>query len=161
LLQWLRQAISWHKRYIDNPDELLGVAGLLNSDSNSVLLGYLLNFFWRGGTFGNRDIEALALARLLERNGLADAPSRLVRLSLTRLMSSHQRPVSDSTRRSLSESLVVIGSGDNQRRAAEAIRVILPLIDDNQLVIAPYLTPERQRKLAQNYLAPPRDTLLV
>lgn len=153
LLQSLRQAISWHKRYVENPDELLGVAGSLNSGSDSVLLGYLLNFLWRGGTFGNRDVEALALARLLEGNGLADVPSRLVRLSLTRLMSSQQRPVSDSTRRSLTESLVVIGSGDNQRRAAEAIRVILQLIDDSQLVIAPFLTPERQRKLAQNYLS--------
>lgn len=153
LLQSLRQAISWHKRYVENPDELLGVAAQLNSGGDSVLLGYLLNFLWRGGTFGNRDVEALALARLLERNGLADVPSRLIRLSLTRLMSSNQRPVSDSTRRSLTQSLVVIGSGDDQRQAAEAIRVILQLIDDNQLVIAPYLTPERQRKLVDNYSA--------
>ncbi len=149
----VRQALSWHKRYLQNPDEFLSVAGLVNSSNESVFLGYLVTFLWRGGTFGNRDVEALALGRLLETSSLNDLPSRLVRLSLTRLMSSDMRPVSDATRRELTENLVVIGSGDNQNRAAEAIRVLLQLIDNNQLVIAPYLTPERQRKLVENYSA--------
>ncbi|HEY6231937.1 MAG TPA: hypothetical protein VIW64_11780 [Pyrinomonadaceae bacterium] len=147
----IREALYRHDRYLRNPGELAAAgAGLV---SQPLLLGYTVSYLWRGGSYGNRDNEALALERLLENRELPEPAVSLIKLTLPRFMSSELRSLSDATRRSLLESLVVAGANEDAKVATRAISVLLRLSDRNQLDIAPYLNPERQRKLAENYRA--------
>jgi len=147
----IREALYRHDRYLHNPSELAAAGG--GPVSQPLLLGYTVSYLWRGGTYGNRDSEALALERFLENRDLPEPAATLIKLTLPRLMSSESRALSDATRRSLLESLVVAGANEDAKVASRAISVLLRLSDRNQLDIAPYLNPERQRKLAENYRA--------
>src|SRR5258705_9309124 len=147
----IRNALIWHDRYLQNPAELSNVSDALNFRNESVFVSYFTSYLWRGGSFGNRDAEALALGGLLGRSRLPDRASALIRLTLTRLMLSEPDALMDATHRSLTETLVSVGAGSDLKRAGDAIVVLLRLGDKKKLEMAGYLTSERQRRLTDNY----------
>lgn len=149
----IHNALTWHGYYLQNPNALLSAAEVVNGSSDSIFPVYLISYLWRGGSFGNRDNEALTLGRLLARSDLGESSSALIKLTLPRFMLSDSNPLSEATRRSLIEILVVVGGGENLKPAADAISVLVRLSDNQQLEMTPYLTPERTRKLSENYRA--------
>ena len=147
----IREALMWHQRYRQNPKEVLNASDILDSGQHSVFVGYLVAYLWRGSSFGDPDADALALGRLLANPGFPEMSSFYAAQALGRLMFSQSRPLSEATRRLLTEELVVAGVSNRPTIAKSALGLLLRLADKNQLNMGPFLTAERRRKLTQTY----------
>jgi len=147
----IREALTLHRRYLQSPKEVLNASDNLTSARHSVFVGYFVAYLWRGGSFGDPDAEALALGRLLANPGFPEMSSFYAAQALGRLMFSQSRPLSEATRRLLTEELVVAGVSIRPTIAKSALGLLLRLADKKQLNMRPFLTAERRRKLTQTY----------
>jgi hypothetical protein len=145
--------LSWHRQYMTNSSSLVSAPELARDPTNTFFLGYFVTYLWRGGSFGNRDAEAITLGKLLTRTGRNASASALIRITLQRLVLSDSHRLSQAAQRSVTESLVIAGSSDDQKLAEEAITVLIRLADKRKLDMEPYLTAERGRRLRMNYQA--------
>jgi hypothetical protein len=155
-------ALSWHRQYLATPGSMVSAAAVGGNGKNPFFLGYFVTYLWRGGSFGSRDEEAIALGKLL---AIVDATASagsaasvrgavpLIRITLLRLLLSDSNPLSKVAQRLVTENVVIAGGSEDLRVAEDAINILVRLAAKGKLELAPYLTAERRRKLTTNYRA--------
>lgn len=144
-------ALDWHRQYLANSSSLVSAPELAKDRTNAFFLGYFVSYLWRGGSFGDHDNEAITLARLFIGSGSIANSSGLIRVPLQRFLLSDSKPLSESTQRSLTESLIIAASDDDLKLAQDAITILIRLAEGRKLEMMPYLTAERSRRLNINY----------
>ena len=144
-------ALMWHRQFLANPSSLVSAPELANNSKNPFFLGYFGSYLWRGGSFGNRDEEAIALGKLLTRAGSVAGSSGLIRVALQRYVTSDSKPLSRSAHQSVTESLVIAGSSEDLKLAEQAIDLLIRLAQERKLEMRPYLTTDRSRRLSLNF----------
>jgi len=144
-------ALMWHRQYLSDPGSLVSAPELVNDSQNPFFLGYFASYLWRGGSFGNRDEEAIALGKLLTHTRPVAGSSGLIRIALQRYVMSDSKPLSRSAHRSVTESLVIAGSSEDLKVAQPAITLLIRLAQERKLEMRPYLTGDRSVGLSMNF----------
>lgn len=146
-------ALMWHRQYVSNPSSLVSARELANDSTNPFFLGYFGSYLWRGGSFGDRDEEAIALGKLLTRTGPVPGSSGLIRIALQRYLMSDSKPLSRAAHQSVTESLVIAGASEDLSLAEHAFTLLIRLAQERKLEMRPYLTADRNRRLIMNFRA--------
>jgi hypothetical protein len=144
-------ALMWHRQYLSNPSSLVSAPELANESANPFFIGYFGSYLWRGGSFGNRDEEAIALGKLLTRISSVPGSSGLIRVALQRYVMSDSKPLSRFANWSITESLVIAGASENLKLAEQAITLLIRLAQEQKLEMRPFLTADRSRRLSMNF----------
>ncbi len=139
--------IQKHKEYEVTPAEFTKVTQMPDLMSNSFFIGYAMAYLRCREEIRNVDNAAIVLSSILNNE---QAPEYIWRDIPIRLLGNFYR-LSAETRRTSAESLIIAGVSDNIRLAESAINILVRLSDDKLLDMRPLLTPERQRKLIENY----------
>lgn len=145
--------LMWHRQYLSNSSSLVSAPELTNDSTNPFFLGYFATYLWRGGSFGNRDEEAMALGKLLTRSAPVAGSSGLIRVALQRYVMNDSKSLSKSAHQSVTESLVIAGSSEDLKPAEQAITLLIRLAQQRKLEMRPYLTADRRRRLSMNFRA--------
>jgi hypothetical protein len=145
--------LMWHRQHLSHPSSLVSARELANDNTNPFFLGYFGSYLWRGGSFGNRDEEAIALGKLLARTGPVAGSSGLIRVALQRYVMSDSKPLSRAAHQSVTESLVIAGSSEDLKLAEQAITLLIRLAQARKLEMRSYLTADYSRRLSMNFRA--------
>jgi hypothetical protein len=145
--------LMWHHQFLTNPSLLVSAPELGGDSIARFFAGYLASYLWRGGSFGNRDEEAIALGKLLPRTPPVAGSAGLIRATLRRFMISDSKPLSRAAYQSVTESLVIAASSEDLTLAEQAISLLIQLAEKRKLEMRPYLTADRTRRLSMNFRA--------
>ena len=151
LFSSIQDTLALHALYMQNPEEIAGAPDWINTKTDAIFSGYLISFLRRQRGFGSMDTEALVLSKLLGNKRVLTTGWFFIRQVLEWLMLEEDPSLSNATRDSVTEALVVAGSSDNVVLAKDAIAVLLRLGDNNKLDMQPFLNAERRRKISRTY----------
>jgi hypothetical protein len=143
----MREAITQHRRFERDANEVAKAPQLLRDKQDSLFSGYLVMYLMNGEGVRNVDRAAVLLIGLLGHESMP-APARAMIADW--LVSTFYRLI-EATRKSVTEALVVLGSSDDTRAADPALTALVRLGDLKMLTLKPFLTPVRQRKMVENY----------
>jgi len=150
----IRNAVSKHVLYQSNAEEILDAPKLLDSQTDSVFLGYLFySLRVTGGLRDHTDIDAIVLSQLIGDNHISEGGWRFLEAPLIRAMSNADYPVSEATSSRVTETLVTAGCSENLSLARSALLVLMTLSETNRIDMKPFLTQRRRQKLLNNYKA--------
>jgi hypothetical protein len=143
----VREAIAQHRSLEHNPDEAAKIPQLLRDKQDSVFKGYLLTYLMNGEGVRDVDKAAAMLSGLL---GHESVPGP-ARAAIADWLASTFYRLTEATRKTATEALVVSASADDARAANPALSVLVRLGDLQMLDLKPLLTQARQRKIVENY----------
>ena len=143
----VREAITRHRQFEHDPGEVAKTRQLLREKQDSVLKGYLLTYLMDGEGVRNVDRAAAILSGVL---GYESLPGP-ARSAVADWLASTFYLLTEATRKAATEALVVSASTDDTGIANAALSVLVRLGDMQLLNLKPLLTPERERKIAENY----------
>ncbi len=145
----MREAITQHRRFERDVGEVAKAPQLLRDKHDSLFSGYLLAYLMNGEGVRDVDKAAVLLSALLGYESMP-APGRAAIADW--LVSAFYR-LTEATRKSVTEALVVSASSDDTRVADSALIALVRLGDLKMLTLKPFLTPMRQKKMVENYRA--------
>lgn len=153
LFQSLRDTLNFHSMLGKNSEEIVRAPDLLTKANDSILAGYVVSYLWRGTRPNSANTEALVLSKLLASNAVPTIAWLNIRMALTHLMLNRMTPVAESTFASVVNNLVTIGSGDDEKRAAQAVKILLDISDKKALKLAPFLNEQKRTRLSKIYFS--------
>jgi hypothetical protein len=153
LFQSLRDALNFHSLLEKNSEEIVRAPDLLTKANDSILAGYVVSYLWRGTRPNSVNTEALVLSKLLASNAVPTIAWLNIRMALTHLMLNRMAPVSELAFASVLNELVTIGSGDDEKRATQAVKILLDISDKKALKLAPFLNEQKLTRLRKIYFS--------
>lgn len=152
LFPTIREVVAFHER------NLQGRAGVnafepLESGGDPIISGYLIAYLSRRAVSRDVNAEAMILSSLLNNSSLPEAGFFDVARELGIILSRGDDALTDATRNSVTEALVVAGASENIKLARNAITTLTRLTSDNRIDVSSFLNDERRRKLVKNYLS--------
>ncbi len=145
----IREVIKYNNSKVTK-DGLLDVPQILKVQNNFVFAGYIIQYLWRLGITVNPNSSAIVLTELLGKDTIPKNAGGLVRGQLDYLLSG-ENDLLPTTRETITEKLVEMGSSKNKEEAEQAIYVLVSLSQKNKINISPFLRKENLSSLNQNY----------
>ena len=149
LIEKISKCIALHTRLVRSTEELSDVSRLVRSESGVLTAGYLLSYLIEAESKRDVNRAAQILSSLQSDDKLPD----VARIDANQQLLSFFNRLSQSTRRTVAEALVITASGDDVKSAEVAISTLVRLSDQGNLKSIPLLNDERRRKLAKTYQA--------
>ena len=153
LFQSLRDTLNFHSMLERNSEEIVRAPDLLTKANDSILAGYVVSYLWRGTRPDSVNTEALVLSKLLASNAVPTIAWLNIRMALTHLMLNRMAPISEFAFASVVNDLVTIGSGDDEKRATQAVKILLDISDRKALKLAPFLNEQKRTRLRKIYFS--------
>jgi hypothetical protein len=153
LFQSLRDALNFHSMLEKNSEEIVRAPDLLTKANDSILAGYVVSYLWRGTRPNSVNTEALVLSKLLASNAVPTVAWLNIRMALTQLMLNRMAPPSEQAFASVVNDLVTMGSGDDEERATQAVKILVDISDKKALKLASFLNEQKRTRLRKIYFS--------
>src|SRR5262245_19086448 len=141
------EAIAWHPLFSVAPKQLDAIPKLLRDKQDDLFAGYFLAYLMNAESVRDVDNAAVLLGRLLGHESVP-APART---DIARWLASTFYRLGEPTRKTLTESLVILAAGDVAESADAALACLARLGELKLLDVRPYLTPDRRARLVARY----------
>ena len=145
----VREMVGRHQQFKADPSQLDKIPELLRDKPDPLFAGYFVTYLMNSEGVRNIDRAAILLSALLGHEAVP-GPARTDIAGW--LVSSFYR-LAAPARRAVTETFVLLASGNDGERADPALGALVRLGDLKMLDLKPFLTPERQRKLLEKYRA--------
>lgn len=143
----IRNIVATHTQLKQSPEEVEKALQLLREKKDPIFAGYLVTYLMEGESLRNVNEAATHLRSLL---GNQHIPEPAWKDIADWFVSNFYR-LSDETRKSVTETLVVAASSEDKKLAESGIAALIRLGDGKLLEMRPFLTPDRRGKLGENY----------
>jgi hypothetical protein len=155
----IREILVQHARYVQDPNNIENAIKILNSKDDFIFGGYLVSYLTYKSHYTDQEIAILV--ELLGNKHINETGWFFTAKVLMKVMSRDYQPLSDSTRSTVTEALIVRGSSDDLKLAKQAFMALTMLSDSEEIDITPFLSKEHRRKLIENYRKIFRDDLTL
>lgn len=142
-----REVIGRHQHFRVDPNELDKIPQLLRDKRDDLFAGYFLTYLMNSEGVRNVDKAAALLSGLLGQESVP-APARA---DIADWLASNFYRLAEATRKAVTETLVLLASGDDAGSSDPALACLEQLGELKMLDLKPFLTPGRRRKLVEKY----------
>ncbi len=151
LFQAVRDSVILDTMLAKNPDEILRAPTLLSTRKDSILAGYIISYLTDRVRPNSVNTDALVLSNLFRSNTLSSVAWLPIRMTLTHLLSSEHYPVTEETRETATQALIVIGCANDAELAKQAVTILVVLSDRKKINMRPLLNEEQRKALNRIY----------